>query len=272
MTVPYHRPVVLVLGGSDPTGGAGTQADIETIFSMACHPAAVIAAVTAQDTKSLKQYSVIESALVIAQARAVLEDMPVAAVKTGMLGNRANLVAAASILEQYSGLPLVVDPVEATTRGEPLTEEPLDDALHSLLLPRATLLTVTSLEARRLAPDADSIDACAQELMSLGCEHVLITGRHEHTQEVQSRLYGNMRLLKSFSYERLKHDCHGGGCTLAAACAAGFAHGLDPVSAVHKGLEYTWNTLRHGFRAGGGLLLPDRLYWAQPPVHRDETK
>ncbi|TDJ67350.1 MAG: hydroxymethylpyrimidine/phosphomethylpyrimidine kinase, partial [Proteobacteria bacterium] len=84
----HHPPVVLVFAGSDPTGGAGVQADIEAIVSMGCHAAPVITAVTAQDTVGVKQFASVETELVIAQARAVLEDMPVAAAKTGMLGNK----------------------------------------------------------------------------------------------------------------------------------------------------------------------------------------
>lgn len=256
-------PVVLVFTGSDPTGGAGIQADIETIVSMGCHPAPVVTAVTAQDTVGIKQYTPVDTALVIAQARAVLEDMPVAAVKTGMLGNRAILIAVASILDDYRRIPLVVDPVQISGRGDPLTEESLDDAMRSLLLPRATLITPNNLEARSLAPGADTPDACAQELMSLGCEYVLITGTHDNTPEVFNRLYGHMRLLETFTCERLSRAYHGSGCTVAAACGAGLAHGLDPVNAVAKALDYTWKSLKHGYRLGMGQFVPDRLYWAR---------
>ncbi|MBW8054727.1 MAG: hydroxymethylpyrimidine/phosphomethylpyrimidine kinase [Nitrospira sp.] len=269
MMSPETLPVVLVFAGSDPTGGAGAQADIEAIGSMGGHAAAVITAVTAQDTAGVKQYTPVDTELVIAQARAVLEDMPVAAIKTGMFGNRDNLVAVASILEAYRDIPLVVDPVQASTRGDALTEDRLDDVIRSLLVPRATVLTPNSREARELAPNADTVDACAQELMSLGCDYVLITGTHENTPQVVNRLYGNMRLLESFSCERLPHDYHGSGCTLASACSAGLAHGLEPVSAVAEGLKYTWNALKHGQRLGMGQYLPDRLYWARERRGRD---
>lgn len=256
-------PVVLVFAGSDPTGGAGLQADIETLISLGCHPAPVVTAVTAQDTVGIKQFTVVDPELVIAQARAVLEDMPVAAFKTGMLGNEENMSAIASIVQEYRDIPLIVDPVLASDRGDPLSDEPLEDALRTLLLPHATLITPNSLEARRLAPDADTLDACAQELMSLGCEYVLVTGTHEVTREVVNRLYGNRRLLESFTWERLAGNYHGSGCTLAAACAANLAHGLDALTAVTEAQDYTWHALKHGQRLGMGQLLPDRLYWAR---------
>ncbi len=259
----HSPPVVLVFAGSDPTGGAGVQADIEAIVSMGCHAAPVITAVTAQDTVGVKQFESVETELVIAQARAVLEDMPVAAAKTGMLGNKTTLSAVASILDDYPRIPLVVDPVQAAGIGNPLAEDSLDDTMRTVLLPRATLATPNTLEARNLAPDADTPAACAQALMSLGCEYVLITGTHDVTSNVINRLYGHMRLLETFECERLEHNYHGSGCTVAAACAAGLAHGLDTVSAVAKALDYTWQSLKQGYRPGMGQFLPDRLYWAR---------
>ncbi len=253
----------MVFAGSDPTGGAGIAADVLTLAALGCHAAPVVTAVTAQDTGGVKLFGAIDTELVIAQARAVLEDMPVKAFKTGMLGSGRLAAAIASILDDYSDIPLVVDPVQVSDRGDPLAEEPLDDALRALLMPRATLVTPNSLEARALAPEADTLDACAQELMSLGSQYVLITGTHEPTPQVIHRLYGGMRLIETFVYERLSNDYHGSGCTLASACAAALAHGLEPAAAVAKALSFTWETLVHGYRLGMGQLLPDRLYWGR---------
>lgn len=260
--------VVLVFGGADPTGGAGLVADCLTLASFGCHPAPVVTAVTAQDTTGIKQFACIETALVIAQARAVLEDMPVAAFKTGMLGNRAIVGAVASVVHDYPSIPLVVDPVQVSGAGHVLADEPLDDALRTLLLPRATLATPNSLEARKLAPGADTLDACAHELMELGCDYVLITGTHEPTTEVLNRLYGHRRLLETFPTERLPRDFHGSGCTLASACAATLAHGLDVRAAVAEALRYTSNTLKAGHRFGMGQHLPNRPYWSGGPFVR----
>jgi len=253
-------PVVLVFGGTDPTSGAGIQADALTLAVLGCHPATVAVAITAQDTAGIKQFSVVDPELVVAQARAVLEDMPVAAIKTGMLGAAAIVSAVTSILDDYPSIPLIVDPVQVSGRGDALADEPLDEALRALLLPRARLATPNTLEARALAPDADTLDACAQELMALGCEYVLLTGTHEPTPQVEHRLYGGHRLLDRFRFERLPGSYHGSGCTLASACAATLAHGLEPVNAVAQALNYTWHALRHGYRPGMGQVIPDRLY------------
>jgi hydroxymethylpyrimidine/phosphomethylpyrimidine kinase len=253
-------PVVLVFAGSDPTGGAGIAADIEAIGATGCHPAPVVTAVTAQDTRGLRQFTCVEPDLLVAQARAVLEDMPVAAVKTGMLGNEVNAAAVATILDDYPELPLVVDPVTRTGGGEALGEETLEDAYCALLLPRATRVTPNTLEAARLAPEADTLDAQAQELMSLGCAFVLITGGHDSGDRIDNRLFGNHRLLQTFSQERLPHDYHGSGCTLASACAAGLAQGVDPVAAVGAALDFTWHSLQSGAALGMGQYIPNRRW------------
>ena len=255
-------PVVLTFGGWDPTAGAGVAADTLTLASLGCYPVGVVTAVTAQDTTGVKQYTAVPPELVIAQARALLEDMNVAAFKTGMLCNAAIVSAVTSIVDDYPHVPLVVDPVQTSGRRQSLVDEPLDEALRVLLLPRALLATPNSLEARALAPVADTLDACAQELMSLGCDYVLITGTHEPTPQVVHRLYTNMRLIDTLNFERLPHSYHGSGCTLASACAGVLAHGLEPANAVTQALHYTWNTLKHGFRIGMGQHLPDRLYWS----------
>lgn len=264
-------PIVLIFAGSDPTGGAGIQADIETVASLGCRAAPVITAVTAQDTSGVKQFVAIDAELVIAQARAVLEDMPVAAFKVGMIGSLANLSAIASIVQDYMDIPLIVDPVLASGRGDPLADDALEDALRTLLLPQATLMTPNTLEARRLAVTGDTLDACAQELLATGCEYVLITGTHEATANVENRLYGNRRLLESYTWDRLPGSFHGSGCTLAAACAATLAHGFEMVNAVHEAQEFTWNTLKHGLRLGMGQALPDRFYWARDVGDDDDA-
>ncbi len=255
-------PVVLVFGGSDPTGGAGLEADILTLASLGCHAAPVVTAVTAQDTMGLKQYSLVDTELVIAQARAILEDMPVAAFKTGMLGSEAMISAVTTILDQYAEVPLIVDPVMYTGAGEPLIESDITPALRAMLVPRTTLITPNLAEARTLAPDADSIDACAQELLSLGCSYALITSTDEKSTDISHRLYGDNRVLETFVVPRLPHQYHGSGCTLASACAAALAQNIGIANAVAHALSYTENSLKHAWRLGMGQYLPNRLYWA----------
>ena len=257
-----NPPVVMIFAGADPTGGAGIAADIETVSAMGCHAAPVITAVTAQDTTGLKEFKAVETELVIAQARAVLEDMPVAAFKTGMLGNAANLAAIETIVGEYSDIPLVVDPVMATGGGDALSDNPLEEGYRSMLFAHTTLATPNSIEMKRLGSSADTAEACAQELMSLGCEYVLCTGTHVPTEEIGHFLYGHRRLLETIRQERLPREFHGSGCTLASACAAGLAQGFDMTGAVREALDFTWHALAKGYQLGMGQALPNRQFWA----------
>ena len=255
-------PVVLVFAGNDPTGGAGIQADIETLASMGCHAAPVITAITIQDTQDVKGYFPLDMPTVIEQARAVLEDMPIAAIKIGMLGSVDAIEAVATILKDYPDVPVIFDPVLASGGGAELADGEMIEAISRLLLPKTTVLVPNSLEARSLAREADVLDACAQELLDMGCEYVLITGSHEQTEKVVNTFYGNNRVLDTFAWERLEGSYHGSGCTLASAIAGLIAQQLDPLSAVHEAQEYTWKTLQSGYRVGMGQLLPDRFFWA----------
>jgi hydroxymethylpyrimidine/phosphomethylpyrimidine kinase len=199
-------PVVLVFAGTDPSGGAGIQADIETLASMGCHAAAVVTAVTVQDTMDVKRYEPMDPALVVEQARAVLEDMPVVAVKIGMVGSVEIVEVIHTILLDYPELPVVLDPVMAAGGGEVLADDDILDAMVNLLFPYVTVLTPNSQEARAFAQEADNLDACAQELLDNGCEFVLITGTHENTPTVINNLYTEQQLVESFKWERLPYS------------------------------------------------------------------
>lgn len=255
-------PVVMTIAGNDPSGGAGIQADLETIASMGCHGAPVITALTVQDTRDIKELLPLSPGLVAAQARAVLEDMPVAAVKIGLLGSVEVAEAVHTLLADYPDIPVVLDPVLATGGGTGLAGEDLIQAIRHLLLPHTWVLTPNSPEARRLAPEADSLDACAMALLEQGCRYVLITGTHEPAPQVVNRLYGNHRRLEAYAWERLPHSYHGSGCTLASAIAGLLAQGQECLSAIHQAQEYTWEALRAGYRLGMGQHIPNRLYWA----------
>ena len=256
-------PVTMVFAGTDPSGGAGLQADIETLVSLGVHPAAVVTAITVQDSQRLMRFEALDATLVIEQARAVLEDMPIGAFKIGMLGSVEIVEAVHSLLMDYPDAPVVLDPLIRAGGGGELASDELIDAMVNLLFPLATVLTPNSDEARAFAPEADNLDACAQELLELGSEYVLITGSHENTPYVENRLYSDHQLLETFTWERLPHHYHGSGCTLASAIAGLLAQGLEPFHAIHEAQEYTWNALKYGQRIGMGQHIPNRLFWAQ---------
>ncbi len=264
-------PVVMTFAGNDPTGGAGLSADIEAIVSMGCQAAPVITALTVQDTRNVMHFEPVSPALVVEQARAVLEDMPVAAFKIGMLGSVENVEVVHTLLTDYPDIPVVLDPILRAGGGTSLTSVDMADAMLQLLFPLAVIATPNSEEARVLAPEADTLDACAQELLATGCELVLVTGTHENTRHVDNVLYGNLRRLESFTWERLPHSYHGSGCTLAAAIAGLLAQGLEPFTAVHEAQEFTYEALRNAYRLGMGQHIPNRLFWARGDDEEEEA-
>src|SRR5512142_1945190 len=186
--------IVLSFAATDPSCGAGMQADILTIASMGCHPLSVVTAITVQDTSGVDDVQAVDADWVSDQARAVLEDMPVAAFKIGLLGSVENIAAIAEVISDYPDIPLVFDPVLASGRGDELANEDMLDALRELLLPQTTILTPNSMEARRLVQDEENelddpeLSECAQRILRLGCEYVLITGTHEHTPQAINTL------------------------------------------------------------------------------------
>lgn len=262
-------PAVLVFAGTDPTGGAGLQADILTLASMGCHPLSVVTAVTVQDTVGVDDFLLMEADWIIDQARSVLEDIPVAAIKIGMIGSVEAVAAIAEVVSDYPDIPVVLDPVLTSGRGDPLANEELLAALRDLLLPQTTLLTPNSIEARRLAEDVDEendepeLPECARRLIDLGAEYILITGTHEHSTQVSNTLYNTRGIVHRLNWERLPGSYHGSGCTLASAIAALLALGKDVSEAVKEAQEFTYQTLKNAYRPGMGQFIPDRLYWVR---------
>ena len=255
-------PAVMVFAGTDPSGGAGMQADIETLVSMGCHATPIITAVTVQDTVDVYRYHPLDASLVIEQARAVFENIPVAAIKIGILGSVQIVEVIHTLLMDYPQIPVVLDPVIASGGGGVLSDDDVRDAMVNLLFPLATFITPNSEEARAFAPEADSLEACAHEILEHGCEYVLITGTHEITPTVINSLFSDRQLIESYQWERLPYSYHGSGCTLAVAIAGLLSQGLDPLSAVREAQEYTWEALKHGYRIGMGQHIPNRLFWA----------
>jgi hydroxymethylpyrimidine/phosphomethylpyrimidine kinase len=261
-------PNVLVFAASDPSSGAGIQADILTLASLGCHPLTALTALTVQDTVGVRSLHPVAADLLEQQARTVLEDMPVTAFKIGLLGSVETLLAVAEIVSDYPEIPLVFDPVLASGRGDELSGEEIISAMREMLLPQTTIITPNAPEARRLAEsDEDetepTIDVCAERLIEMGAQYVLITGTHENTPEVINTLYGPEGVIRRDRWERLPGSYHGSGCTLASAIAGCIAGGANVEDAVRDAQDYTWQTLKNGFRAGMGQFIPDRMFWAR---------
>jgi hydroxymethylpyrimidine/phosphomethylpyrimidine kinase len=275
-------PVVLTFAATDPSSGAGLQADILALASIGCHPLSVVTAITVQDTVGVESVMPLDADWINEQARAILEDVQVSAFKLGLLGSIENVAVIAEIMADYPDVPLLIDPILTSGRGDELANEEMQAAMCDLLFPQATLITPNSLEARRLAfydeteeIQHTSLDESAMRLLEMGCEYVLITGTHERSVDVVNSLYGSNDagaggLLKAYHWERLAGSYHGSGCTLTSAIAACLAHGLSMEEAIQEAQEYTWQTLKNAFRPGMGQFIPDRFFWARDEDDADE--
>lgn len=259
MKTPTSRPVVLCISGHDPSGGAGLQADIEALLAQGCHAAPTVTALTVQDTVDVLDFRVLDRDWVMAQANAVIADLPVAAVKLGMLGSIEMVETVLEIMQKLPGVPLVCDPVLRAGGGGALGKDEVGYAMRERLLPIATIATPNLPEARILAelPDGTA-DECAQKLLPY-IRHLLITGGHGDETEVHNRLYSRDGSQHTFTCQRLPGSYHGSGCTLASTLAGRLALGEHLTSAVKTALDYTWRTLRDAEAPGRGQFIPRRL-------------
>ncbi|WP_347332200.1 bifunctional hydroxymethylpyrimidine kinase/phosphomethylpyrimidine kinase [Marinimicrobium locisalis] len=261
-SIDQQVPVVLALSTQDPSGCTGIQADIEACASLGCHCTPVVTALCARDTRSIKDLHPVPTTFLIEQVRAVLEDVPVKAIKLGFLGQINHIEAVHTILRDYPDLPVVLEPTTQLADSPPAEAESLRDALKSLLLPLCTLITPDLVEAHELAQQGDTLDACAQEILEAGSEYALISGARRTQAHYENRLYNSQGLVKKYQWERLSVLSHGGGATLSASISAYLAHGLRLMDAVEQGQNFTWHTLQVSRRLGMGHSIPNRLFWA----------
>ena len=278
IAIPETPPCVMCLSAGDATAGGGLAADVLTLASMGCHPLPVQTAALVRDTRGIDEVWPVEPELLSLQARAVLEDVPVAAFKLGFCGSVENVALIAEMLSDYPDVPLVVEPAlyASVLLGEAGDE--LVSALADLILPQTTLLVADRHELCRLAgvvdtePDDEDEDAAADDpgidealarLLGGGTEFILLTGGGEHGPQVVNTLFGHEGVVRTDAWPRLPGRHLGAGTTLAAAAVAAIAHGMALPEAVREAQEFTQQALRHAYRAGMGRALPDRFFWAR---------
>lgn len=252
-------PILLCLGGHDPSGGAGIQADAEAARAAGIHAATIVSCLTTQDTRGLRGLWPQPVEQVESQCRLILEDSQVRALKVGLIGSARLAQWLCQLAKEYPQLPLVLDPVLASGAGQGVTDAALRDQLRTHLLRHCFLATPNLPEAQALS-GARHPDDCAHRLLASGCPWILITGTHDHHPEVVNRLYGHDGGFHGWNWPRLPHVYHGSGCTLASAIAARLALGMGMVEAVAEAQRYTWHSLRTATRTGQGQWTPNRLY------------
>lgn len=276
MSPKERPPVVLSFGALDPTGGGGIQADIETAASLGCHCAPIATALCTSAGSDTSTTVPIDSTILIEQARSVLEDMAVTAIKIGFPGSVSTIETIHSILRDYPHIPVVMHPALSLWNHEDSDQSGLVDAIAELLLPQATVVSLSMAEVRQIAPEADTLDASAQALINHGCELVLVTGTGQLEHKFQNSLYRAEGLVKHYQWEHTVPSSHNSASTLASGIGAYLAHNCHPISAVEQGQNYTWQTLVAARQLGSGDPVPYRFFWAdrnspssgEPPAER----
>ncbi len=250
-----HVPAVLSIAGSDSGGGAGIQADLKAFARCGVHGMTAITALTAQNTVAVEAVHPVPPEMIVAQVRAVAEDIGVDAVKIGMLGTAETVYAVRDALELVGDAPIVIDPVMVAESGAVLLDDAARQAIVDELLPLAAVITPNLPEARVLAgeaaeaagsPDAEDL---ARALHALGPRAVVVTGGH---REEATDVFFDGETLHLVPGERHADGAsHGSGCTHSSALAAHLALGLAPLEAARAARRIAGDAVEHGLRQIG---------------------
>jgi hydroxymethylpyrimidine/phosphomethylpyrimidine kinase len=241
-------PIALTIAGSDSSGGAGIQADLKTFSALGVYGASAITALTAQNTTGVSAIHPVPADFIGAQIDAVFADLAVGAVKIGMLGTEAAILAVADRLGRWQGAPTVLDPVMVAGSGDALLDPGAEFALRAHLLPMAHIVTPNIPEAARLLGAAEAVDEMmmvrqGELLLSLGAKAVLMKGGHSAGREAVDIFLDGANIVRLAADRIRTKNTHGTGCTLAAAIAAFLAKGRTMLDAVREGKVYLTNAL-----------------------------
>ena len=251
------RPIVMSLSGHDPSGGAGIQADIETLQTLGCHAATIITCLTLQDSTDVLQIKAVDAQWIRQQAELVLADFPVKAFKIGLIGSLENVDAIEQIIKQHKDIPVIFDPILAAGGGKQLSNDDLAAAMMEKILPHTTLITPNIPEAQQLTQQQRRKN-CAKIFVQHGCRYTLITGTHAESKHVSNALYKKGQCINTQRWPRLPHVYHGSGCTLATAISAYLSKGIAIEEAIQKAQKFTWNSLVQATQLGKGQHIPLR--------------
>ena len=245
----------LTVAGSDPSGGAGIQADLNTFSRLGVYGMSVIVALTAQNTTGVSGLMEVPADFVAKQWDSVMSDIPVNAMKTGMLGNSANIDVTADMIDKYGLKNVVVDPVMTSTSGAKLLATDAVDTLRKKLIPRALLTTPNADEARILTGidvrSQDDMEEAAKRLRDMGSQFVLVKGGHMEGDAVDVLFDGSV--FNYFRSVRIGHtNIHGTGCVLSAAITAYLALGNPVDDAVRLGKDFITEAIATSLRIGKG--------------------
>lgn len=255
----YTYPSVLTIAGFDGSGGAGIQADIKTISALGCYATSVLTALPVQNTQGVRKIYPIPMEAVGDQIEAVMEDILPDAIKIGMVHTPELVEMIVRTLKNYTGIPIVFDPVMVATSGHRLIEEDTIDALVGKLLPIATVITPNMDEAAILADrevkTLEHMRIAGEQIRKLGCNNILMKGGHQETPKITSLFFDDSNRCHAYEVTKITtNNTHGSGCTLSSAIASYLAQGTNLHDAVDQGQRYVHNAIYSGknVRTGKG--------------------
>lgn len=254
------RPTVLCFSGLDPSGGAGLQADIEAIGQSGAHAAIACTALTIQNSQQVFGFEATSKELLLAQANAVVGDLPIKSVKSGMLGTTDNIAALAEFLRQHPDYQYVLDPVLVANSGGSLGDQATLVKAFVELIPLATVITPNTVELRALT-GIDDIEQATQKLFAMGAKAVLVKGGHEDTPDhIRNVLYADGKMIAESHCPRLDGQYHGSGCSLASFIAGRLALGDSLKIAVQHAETWLFGVLKQAETpVPNGQKIPKRF-------------
>jgi len=261
-TASSSHDTVLVFAGLDPTGGAGIQADIETLASLGIHTLPIVTCLTVQDTQNVKLVQSVNVELLQNQIQSLLNDIHINSIKLGLLSNNEIISLVSETLKSNPSIPVVFDPILKAGGGANLNSADDINSIIKLMrekiIPYSTIITPNSLEARLLTGEKN-LDDCANALLALGCKNVFITGEHENNPALITNILYSPENKLSFNWPRQPHQYHGSGCTLASAICAFIVKGSSIEEAVQLAQDFTDTALQHAIKLGQHQYHPNRL-------------
>ena len=259
MQAENSRPPVLCIGGLDPSGGAGLQADIEAVASCGGHALPIASCLTVQNSVQAMSVSAVDTELIRQQASALIDDMHIASCKIGVVPNKAVAVIISEILARLPNVPTVYDPVLSASHGCEFSNTETNKAIKEILLPVVTVVTPNLSELTTLANNNGDIISQAKSLCQLGANYVLATGADSDSDNVHNTLFTGSGIKQEYQWPRLPHHYHGSGCTLSSALACYLALNFDISEAVIKAQQFTWKSLQNAQQIGHGQWIPTRI-------------
>jgi len=260
-------PLILSFGPHDPVGAFGIQSDVAVFAMHGCHTLSVATGLLVADSARVDDMQPVDSSAVVEQARMLLEDMPIAAIKVGTMASLEQIAAIAEIVSDYADVPLVLDPFTTALPDCGMRDEDFLTLIHQLLVPQASVMTLSQDELARFSDcwrDLNTETTLGEniaELAASGCGHVLVTGIGGGDGTRVNNLYERDGLAASLPWtQHLPGPFVGAGCTLSGALAAHMARGANAVDAMAAAHDYTTQALIHACRFGMGRLVPNKLF------------